>query len=98
MDVEHRGRLPVLDYIRATSILIVLATHGLPLGPRSWQLNLATGPLGMSLFFVLSGFLITLKLARDPDAVAFLITRFCRIVPLAYTYAFVVFAVIFHDP
>ena len=49
------GRLPQLDGLRAVAIVGVVAHHLLPLGPY-WP---NTGYLGVSLFFVLSGFLIT---------------------------------------
>jgi peptidoglycan/LPS O-acetylase OafA/YrhL len=42
------------------------------------------GSIGMSLFFTLSGFLITSTLLKSPDVVSFFIRRFCRILPLAY--------------
>ena len=56
------NRLFVLDGWRAISILLVLATHLLPLGPKRLQLNVTSGTMGMSLFFTLSGFLITQQL------------------------------------
>lgn len=77
------GRLAVLDGWRAISILLVLASHLLPLGPKSWDLNSTAGPMGMSLFFTLSGFLITTTLHQHPSVPAFFVRRLCRIVPLA---------------
>ncbi|MCX5690841.1 MAG: acyltransferase [Planctomycetota bacterium] len=57
----------------------------MPLVPRpKWlQLNSTAGPAGMSLFFSLSGFLITAALVRKPAVWSFLVRRLCRIVPLA---------------
>lgn len=78
-------RLAVLDGWRAVSILLVLATHLLPLGPKSWQVNAMTGPMGMALFFTLSGFLITRFLLYHDSVVDFIIRRVFRIVPLAWT-------------
>jgi peptidoglycan/LPS O-acetylase OafA/YrhL len=78
------ARLQVLDGWRAVSILFVLATHMLPLGPQRLQLNESAGLVGMALFFTLSGFLITSTLLKHSDVVAFAIRRFCRILPLAY--------------
>ncbi len=75
--------LGVLDGWRAVSILLVLATHMLPLGPKSLQLNSTAGPAGMSLFFSLSGFLITSALLRKTVVSAFLVRRLSRILPLA---------------
>ena len=76
--------LAVLDGWRGISILLVLAAHLLPLGPKSWKLNEMAGPMGMALFFTLSGFLITRFLLRDSGLLDFLSRRFFRIVPLAW--------------
>lgn len=84
------GRLFVLDGWRAISILLVLATHLLPVGPKAWQLNLATGAMGMSLFFTLSGFLITQQLHLRRNIPGFFVRRLFRIVPLAWAYTVVV--------
>ena len=81
---KHAGRFAVLDSWRAVSILLVLACHMLPLGPSAWQLNAMAGPLGMSLFFTLSGFLITSNVLKDPSVSTFLVRRLARILPLAY--------------
>lgn len=43
-------------------------------------------PMGMSLFFCLSGFLIVSIIHRDPDAYSFLIKRMFRIVPAVLVY------------
>jgi peptidoglycan/LPS O-acetylase OafA/YrhL len=83
MEKEHFG---VLDGWRGISILLVLAAHLLPLGPKAWDLNVATGLLGMVLFFNLSGFLITHFLIHRPNVPDFLIRRFFRILPLAWLY------------
>lgn len=82
--IEHTKRFEVLDGWRGLSILFVLATHLMPLGPKAWQLNSTSGPFGMALFFTLSGFLITNFLLHRPNVSDFLIRRFARIVPLAW--------------
>jgi peptidoglycan/LPS O-acetylase OafA/YrhL len=66
---QEDGRVPTLDGLRAISILLVLATHLLPLGPKAWNLNSTAGAMGMSLFFALSGFLIVRSLEKSsvPD-------------------------------
>lgn len=81
---HDQGHLAVLDGWRGISILLVLATHLLPLGPKVWQLNDTAGPMGMALFFTLSGFLITRFLLDRPRITDFLIRRFFRIIPLAW--------------
>jgi peptidoglycan/LPS O-acetylase OafA/YrhL len=76
--------LPALDGWRGLSILAVLASHMLPLGPKAWRMNEAFGLFGMAIFFTLSGFLIVSTLLHRPNVVQFLIRRCCRIVPLAW--------------
>lgn len=79
-------RFATLDGWRGISILCVLAAHLLPLGPKAWQLNATAGPMGMALFFTLSGLLITHFLLNHAGVGDFLIRRFFRIVPLAWLY------------
>ncbi|MHB1677804.1 MAG: acyltransferase family protein [Sulfuriferula sp.] len=83
---EGRRRLYVLDGWRGISILLVLATHLLPIGPKVWHLNFSTGLLGMALFFTLSGFLIADFLLKHTSLVDFAIRRLFRILPLAWLY------------
>jgi peptidoglycan/LPS O-acetylase OafA/YrhL len=77
-------RLDALDGWRALSILLVLACHLLPLGPKALQLNDTAASMGMALFFTLSGFLITRFLLSEPHIGDFLVRRLFRIVPLAW--------------
>ncbi len=85
-------RLFVLDGWRGISILLVMATHLLPLDALARGLNSTAGPMGMALFFTLSGFLITRILLREGGLTDFLIRRFARIVPLAWVAMLVVLA------
>lgn len=86
-DAARAGsHIAVLDGWRGISILLVLAAHLLPLGPKDWKLNHMTGVMGMVIFFILSGFLITTFLLREPSVGRFLTRRFFRIVPLAWAY------------
>jgi len=71
-----------LDGFRALSILAVMACHMLPLGPEQWELNSTSGYMGMSVFFALSGFLITRFLWERPDIKVFALRRLARIAPL----------------
>ncbi|MEL6378127.1 MAG: acyltransferase, partial [Pseudomonadota bacterium] len=64
--------------------LAVLACHMLPLGPKEWVLNPAAGYMGMSVFFALSGFLITRFLWESNDIGQFFVRRLARIVPLVF--------------
>ena len=90
--------LPVLDGLRAISILLVLAAHLLPLGPKILQLNATAGAMGMSLFFALSGFLITSGLMKNANVSEFFVRRLARILPLSYAYTTIVFLVITFQP
>lgn len=83
---QHGRRWFQLDGWRGISICLVLAAHLLPLGPAKLQLNYTAGAMGMSLFFCLSGFLITSFILERPQPVPFLIRRFCRILPLAWLF------------
>jgi peptidoglycan/LPS O-acetylase OafA/YrhL len=75
---------PDIDGLRAVAVLSVLAFHyGAALSPE-WRLP--GGFTGVDVFFVISGFLITFKLAEDIAAGTFSILgfydrRICRILP-----------------
>lgn len=77
-------RLKILDGWRAVSIVMVLAGHWLPLGPKSVNFNAPVAAGGMAIFFTLSGFLITRFLLERPEPLPFLIRRLLRILPLAW--------------
>jgi peptidoglycan/LPS O-acetylase OafA/YrhL len=84
------SHVPVLDGWRGISILCVLTGHMLPLSPKWLQFNPMIATIGMSLFFILSGFLIVSMLIRNDNVVSFLVRRMCRIVPLAWGYLIIV--------
>jgi peptidoglycan/LPS O-acetylase OafA/YrhL len=86
-------KLPTLDGLRAASILLVLASHLLPLGPKWLDLNEAVGAMGMAIFFSLSGFLITQNLLDGQPVATFFVRRAARILPLAYSYLLVVWVI-----
>ncbi len=73
----------------------MLAGHMLPLGPKVLQLNEMVATTGMSLFFILSGFLIVSMLVKNDNVLSFLIRRVCRVVPLAWS--FLIFVLLFND-
>lgn len=81
-----KHKFPALDGWRGISIVLVLCTHLLPLGPHELRLNTAAGVAGMAIFFVLSGFLITRLLISDGRTGSFLTRRLLRIVPLYAVY------------
>ncbi|MEO8152033.1 MAG: acyltransferase, partial [Rhizobacter sp.] len=97
------NHLPALDGLRGLAILLVLAhnfaTVELPQGLVGHVIDLALdgGWIGVQLFFVLSGFLITRILLQTQDAPnyyrAFFGRRVLRIFPLYYAALFVGFVV-----
>ena len=65
---EHKRRLPGLDVVRASAILMVLIAHTIPGRGHAFLPEYLSGlfaTLGVELFFVLSGFLIGGILIRD---------------------------------
>lgn len=78
------GRQPVLDGVRAISILSVLWIHLFPLRVAGHSLNDSLGMFGMALFFILSGYLITQQLLKRPPVVNFVARRLLRVVPAAW--------------
>ncbi len=89
-DVARRseGRVPVLDGWRSIAILLVLFEHiGTSLAGRYTAPWRQTGQHGVTLFFVLSGFLIASRLAEGPiDLKRFYLRRFFRLMPVAWAY------------
>jgi peptidoglycan/LPS O-acetylase OafA/YrhL len=85
------GRIPALDGWRGIAILLVLVDHlqDALLGHylRPWT---QTGGHGVTIFFVLSGFLITSNLSRGPiNLRQFFLKRALRLLPVAWTYLLV---------
>ncbi|PZE38654.1 acyltransferase [Curtobacterium sp. MCPF17_031] len=82
---ERTRYFPQLDGLRAVSILLVLTIHS-----HVTQLRVLNGYIGVTVFFVLSGFLITTLLLREADLQGrvslrnFYIRRAFRIFPLYY--------------
>jgi peptidoglycan/LPS O-acetylase OafA/YrhL len=95
MNHNQSRHLAQLDGLRALAVFVVLIDHALPRDYRH-NLNVPWGEMGVNLFFVLSGFLITGILLRCRDIVelgtrtvagalgSFYARRFLRIFPLFY--------------
>lgn len=88
MEKVDGSNIDVLDGLRALSIIAVLSCHMIPIGPSSWQGNVTVGIMGMSVFFCLSGFLITKSIILDPSIKTFFIKRLARIAPLVILVSF----------
>ena len=101
----HPRSIPSLDGLRAIAVLGVLAAHcGIPqfvawklasyhLGLASRLIDVDWGDLGVSTFFVISGFLITTLLVKKsalPSLSDFYTRRFFRIFPPYYVYLAVI--------
>ena len=88
---------PALDGLRALSILLVVFFHAGGPDIRGW--------IGVHIFFVLSGFLITTLLLRERETHgrislrAFYVRRFFRIIPIYYIVlcAYVPIILLMHD-
>jgi peptidoglycan/LPS O-acetylase OafA/YrhL len=96
------NRIPTLDGWRGIAILLVLFEHteaALTGGyARRW---FQIGQHGVTIFFVLSGYLITSKLLEGPiDLRRFYIRRFFRLMPVAWAYlaALLLFDCLVHVP
>ena len=92
-------RLPQLDAIRGIAILIVMLHNESGVFPAlHLQKVFANGWMGVDLFFVLSGFLITGILLDSPHAEGyfknFYIRRCLRIWPLYYSLIFFMFVIL----
>lgn len=93
---KSSARLPSLDGLRALSIGLVLFSHSHP--PEQFQkLAFFSGNLGVRIFFVISGFIITWLLLQEEKSSGgislknFYIRRIARIFPAYYTYLAAVF-------
>jgi peptidoglycan/LPS O-acetylase OafA/YrhL len=94
-----KNRLPCLDGLRGIAILIVLCSHGLSTInhtlPSWFSFIFTRGELGVFVFFILSGFLITYLLQSEYKSSGtislrnFYLRRVLRIFPAFYTYLLV---------
>ena len=90
------ARVPSLDGARAVSAALVIAAHfGLPAHvPGLWRFNI--GNLGVRVFFVISGFIITTLLLAEHKRTgtvglkSFYLRRFFRIFPAYYVFLAIV--------
>jgi peptidoglycan/LPS O-acetylase OafA/YrhL len=89
----HAGRIPSLDGLRAISITMVLLAHltGTAGLPTKW-LPFAWGRLGVFVFFIISGYLITSLLMKERERTGtislgkFYFRRTMRIFPAMYVF------------
>lgn len=92
-----QGRVPCLDGFRALSIFVVVLYHCNLMAQNRWTKILPDGHLGVTFFFVISGFLITLLMLRETNRTGtlslrdFYRRRTLRIVPALGAYLTVLF-------
>lgn len=91
--LDHPDRLEALDGLRGLAALMVIADH-------TWGWFRGVGASGVWIFFALSGFLLARPFIDTPRLVLslaylarYLRRRFLRILPMYYTYIFVVYLI-----
>jgi peptidoglycan/LPS O-acetylase OafA/YrhL len=96
---DTRGRIPGLDGLRALSIVIVLYAHSTGTLHAPLRSVAVFGDLGVRVFFVISGFLITTLLRAEYEKygrislTGFYIRRVYRIFPAFYVYLAVILVI-----
>jgi len=96
------SRIPSLDGLRAISIALVVIGHWAELRYHS-DIAGAFANLGVRIFFIISGFLITTLLLKEHSKTAtislreFYIRRAYRILPAAYVFMLAAFAIFWRD-
>jgi peptidoglycan/LPS O-acetylase OafA/YrhL len=96
------SRIPSLDGLRAISILLVVVGHWAELRYRS-DVAGAFANLGVRIFFVISGYLITTLLLKERAQTStislreFYVRRAYRILPAAFVFMLVVFAIYWRE-
>jgi peptidoglycan/LPS O-acetylase OafA/YrhL len=97
-DVNSDKRLKSLDGVRGLAVLIVFLSHvsAREISGISWLNFHGIGHIGVYLFFVLSGYLLTQNLLSGQSLQEFYIRRFFRIVPLYFVVLLIVFATQMH--
>lgn len=83
---EHGNNFDALRLVAALAVILShapLTTLGHPYSDPFYQLmgTIGTGDLGLLIFFIVSGFLITKSWQSDPFIKRFLMKRFLRIIP-----------------
>ena len=94
-DCLNQNHYPSLNGLRGVSILIVVIYH-LGVSQNSFYYIIFNGDLGVNIFFVISGFLITTLCIKEKVQTKtislrdFYVRRILRIFPVAYLYIIVV--------
>ncbi|MGV3611119.1 MAG: acyltransferase family protein [Fluviicola sp.] len=87
------NRIQELDALRGIAALVVLVFHFSLLNPQLLSFT-KFGITGVDLFFIISGFVITMSLDRIQFGYQFVINRFSRLYPTYWTSVIFTFAII----
>lgn len=96
----REDRVTSLDGLRGLAALAVVGYHYTTdfvedYAPSGWvEVDLAYGRFGVTLFFIISGFVITMTLERSRSAGDYLVSRFARLYPAYWLAVLVTFAVV----
>jgi peptidoglycan/LPS O-acetylase OafA/YrhL len=101
--MENRSRIEILDGLRVLAIMMVMIFHFYARYQGKYYTYdfkvpsiLIHGRLGVQLFFVISGFVITLTLAKSKTFLEFMTKRLIRLLPgmvICATFTFIFFLV-----
>lgn len=84
------GRENNLDLIRLVAVIMILFSHAFILSgsaePKTSFYNETYGALGLDIFFVMSGFLITQSYLRTSSPLRFIWSRVLRIFPALFCF------------
>ena len=87
------NRIQELDALRGIAALVVLVFHFSLLSPELLKFT-KFGVTGVDLFFIISGFVITMSLDRIQFGYQFVINRFSRLYPTYWTAVILTFGII----
>lgn len=97
--VFNQAFFPSLNGLRAVSIVFVVLDHLTLVYHLPFTFLISLGPLGVDIFFVISGFLITTLCIKELLSTGnlslqrFYVRRFLRVIPVAYLYILVIFII-----
>lgn len=100
MPIYNNDRITEIDAIRGVAAFAVLLFHYTKCVSRVLNLDfyypriLAFGDMGVPIFFIVSGYVISLTLVRKTSIIDFAISRFARIYPVYWAAVLITFTVV----
>jgi peptidoglycan/LPS O-acetylase OafA/YrhL len=92
-----KGRIVELDVLRGLAALLVMIYH-YTVFPQGGDLSIPFGVFAVHLFFMISGFVIFMTLARTRTALDFVVSRFSRLFPVFWVAVLVTQTVVRMSP